>query len=91
MPVAPEPVPATHTLDLRSLTVDGRPWRVMLQCWNQTGLFYGRLIFIAPSGRLWLDAVEAFAGSTHREVLGQASSLSDGLLTSRLRRLVSGY
>jgi hypothetical protein len=82
---------STQTLDLRSLTVDGRPWRVMLQCWHHTGLFYGRLVFIAPSGKLWLDAVESFTGATHFEVLGQALSLPDGLLTNRLRKLVGDY
>ncbi|HUF50002.1 MAG TPA: hypothetical protein VMN60_04155 [Longimicrobiales bacterium] len=82
--------PATQTLDLRSLTVNGSAWRVMLQCWGNTGVFYGRLVFVGPSGRLWLDAVEAFTGSTEREVLGQALSLPEGLLENRLRRLVSG-
>jgi hypothetical protein len=78
----------TQTLDVRLLTVDGAPWRVMLQCWAATGLFYGRLIFVAPSGRLWLDAVEAFSGNDEHEVLGQALSLPEPLLASRLRRLV---
>ena len=79
----------TQTLDVRELDVDGAPWRVMLQCWGNTGLFYGRLVFVAPSGRLWLDAVESFSGSNEREVLGQALSLPEGLLENRLRRLVT--
>jgi hypothetical protein len=83
------PRAATQTLDVRSVTIDGRPFRVMLQCWNRTGLFYGRLIFVGPSGRLWLDAIEAFSGANQKEVLGQALSLPDGLLENRLRKLVS--
>jgi hypothetical protein len=79
----------TQTLDVRSLDVDGAAWRVMLQCWGKTGVFYGRLVFVAPSGRLWLDAVEAFSGSNQSDVLGQALSLPEGLLESRLRRLVT--
>lgn len=92
VPARPEAKPKarpTQTLDVRSLDVDGTPWRVMLQCWGNTGLFYGRLVFVAPSGRLWLDAVQSFSGSDQREVLGQALSLPEGLLENRLRRLVT--
>ncbi|HSJ10282.1 MAG TPA: hypothetical protein VK928_10220 [Longimicrobiales bacterium] len=80
---------ATQTLDVRSVTVDGKPFRVMLQCWTGTSGFYGRLVFVGRSGRLWMDAVEAFTGSSEHEVLGQALSLPEGLLQNRLRRLVS--
>jgi hypothetical protein len=79
----------TQTLDIRSVDVDGAAWRVMLQCWNSTGLYYGRFIFVGPSGRLWLDAVESFAGSTEHEVLGQALSLPECAFEDRLRRLVT--
>lgn len=78
----------TRTLDVRWLTVDGVPWRVQLECWRQTGVCYGRLIFVEPSGRHWLD-LRPLAGRTDRDVLGQALSLPDGLLASRLRELVS--
>jgi hypothetical protein len=79
----------TQTLDVRSVDVDGAAWRVMLQCWNSTGLYYGRFIFVGPSGRLWLDAVESFAGSSEHEVLGQALSLPECAFEDRLRRLVT--
>jgi hypothetical protein len=80
---------ATQTLDVRSLTLNGTAWRVMLQCWSRTGRFYGRFVFVAPSGRLWLDPVEAITGTSEDEVLGQALALSDGLLARRLRKLVT--
>jgi hypothetical protein len=80
---------STQTLDVRSLDLDGTAWRVMIQCWHSTGLYYGRFIFLGPTGRLWLDAVESFTGSTESEVLGQAQSLPEGMLASRLRRLVA--
>jgi hypothetical protein len=80
---------ATQTLDVRSLTLDGTPWRVMLQCWRNPECYYGRFVFVAPSGRLWLDSIEAFTGASEDEVLGQALSLPDGLLANRLRRLVT--
>lgn len=97
-PISPSIVPrpavsslprATQTLDVRSLHVDGAAWRVMLQCWGNTGVFYGRLVFVAPTGRLWLDAVQSFRGADEHEVLGQALSLPEGLLENRLRRLVT--
>lgn len=80
----------TQTLDVRSLEVDGTPWRVMLQCWKNTDLFYGRFVFVGPTGRLWLDSVESFAGTNENDVLGQALSLPDGTLARRLRKLVAG-
>lgn len=80
---------STRTLDVRSLDVDGAAWRVMLQCWGRTGMFYGRFVFVAPTGRLWLDAVESFSGADHTDVLGQALSLPENLLEYRLRRLVT--
>jgi hypothetical protein len=79
----------TQTLTVRSLNVDGAPWRVMLQCWNATGLYYGRFVYVAPTGRLWLDAVETFNGANEKEVLGQALLLPERHLENRLRRLVA--
>lgn len=89
-PVHCAATPEIRTLDVRSLDVDGVPWRVMLQCWKSTGLCHGRLVFVGPAGKLWLDAVESFSGDDTREVLGHARSLPDPLLEYRLRRLVSG-
>jgi hypothetical protein len=83
------PASVTQTLDVCLLSVDGADWRVMLQCWGNTGLYYGRLVFVGPSGRLWLDAVESFSGSDELEVLDQALSLPQPLLANRLRRLVT--
>ncbi len=79
----------TETLDVRTITIDGRTWRVLLQCWNQTRHVYGRLVFVEPTGRIWTDGSEAFSGDTRFEVIGQALSVPDGLLTSRLRRILA--
>jgi hypothetical protein len=93
---APLPAPVTdtastataRTIDVRWLTVDGVAWKVQLECWRQTGRSFGRLVFIEPSGRLWLD-MQPFQGRSDRDVLGQAMALSDRLLASRLREVVS--
>ena len=79
---------STRTVDVRWLTVDGVSWKVQLECWRQTGRSYGRLVFVEPSGRLWLD-MQPFHGRSDNEVVGQAMALSDGLLASRLREVVS--
>ena len=79
----------TETLDVRTISIDGRSWRVLLQCWNQTRLCYGRLVFVEPTGRLWTDACEAFSGTSRFEVIGQALSVPDNLLTHRLKRILS--
>jgi hypothetical protein len=83
------PVPSTRTLDVRSLNVDGEPWRVLLQCWRERGRSLGRLVFVAPTGRLWTDALHPLSGMTHDDVLGQALSLPERALASRLRELAS--
>jgi hypothetical protein len=77
-----------RTVDVRWLTVDGIQWRVRLEYWNQSGLCFGRLVFVEPSGRLWLD-IQPFRGRSDREVLNQALALSNHLLVSRLREVVS--
>lgn len=81
----------SQTLDVRSLNLNGAAWRVMLQCWHGTERCYGRFVFVAPSGRLWMDSMEALSGTTEDDVLGQALSLPDVLLARRLRRLVVDY
>jgi hypothetical protein len=78
---------ATRTLTIRMLAVDGAPYRVLLQCWQQTGCYFGRLVFIDPVGRLWLDNVQPIGGLSAEDVLRQARALPDPLLTSRLRLL----
>jgi hypothetical protein len=80
----------TLTVDVRSVELDGAPWRVLLQCWGTAGGVRGRLVFVAPSGRLLPDSLETFSGTTRHEVLCHARTLPDGQLARRLRRLVAG-
>ena len=87
VPVTPVPPDGT-ALDVRSLRVDGRTWRVQLQCWREQRSCYGRLVFIEPTGRSWADVVQSFSGATQFEVLGQALSMPDRLLATRLRQLL---
>jgi hypothetical protein len=87
-PVRP-PRPSTRTLDVRALHIDGKAWRVLLQCWREQGRWLGRIVFVAPTGRLWTDSRHPFSGRTQEDVLGQALSLPDRALASRLRELVS--
>jgi hypothetical protein len=89
MPVYRDDAGLTETVDVRTITIDGRTWRVLLQCWNQTRRCYGRLVFVEPTGRLWTEASETFSGDTRFEVIGQALTVTDGLLTTRLRRILS--
>lgn len=86
--IAGEATAVTRVMDVRSLQVDGTAWRVRLECWGNRGTCWGRLVFVEPSGRLWLD-IQPLRGRSDRDVLGQALSLPEDLLTSRLRTLVS--
>jgi len=79
---------SAQLLDVRSLRLDGRTWRVQLQCWEEAHLCHGRLVFIDVSGRPWPDALQAFSARTQLEVLGQALSIPDRALASRLRQLI---
>ena len=81
----------TQTLDVRSLTMDGTAWRVMLQCRHGDGRCHGRFVFVSPSGRLWLDPMDSLTAPTEDDLVGQARSLPDRLLARRLRRLVASY
>lgn len=87
--IAVAPGQSGEAVNLRDLEVDGAPWRVLLQCWCDSSQWYGRLLFIAPSGRLWVDTVEPFSGSSPSEVMGQALALPEQTLTCRLRELIS--
>jgi hypothetical protein len=78
----------TH-VPVRTLHFAGMQWRVLLQCWQENGQYCGQLLFIGPAGHLRRDPKHPFTGSTRAEIVDQALSLSDGLLTYRLRELVS--
>lgn len=80
---------AGQVLDVRSLRLDGRTWRVQLQCWQDARQCYGRLVFIDVTGRPWPDALQALSARTQLEVLGQALSITDRTLASRLRQLIT--
>ncbi len=79
--------PVTRTLTIRTVAIDGAHYRVLLQCWPQAGGHYGRLVFVDPVGRLWLDHVQPIGGMSVDDVVRQARELPDRLLTSRLRRV----
>lgn len=87
--IAVAPGRSGEAVSLRDLDVDGSPWRVLLQCWCESQQWYGRLLFIAPTGRLWVDTVEPFSGSSLREVMGKALALPDRTLACRLKELIS--
>lgn len=83
------PGPSGEAISIRDLEIDGRSWRVLLQCWYDSDQWFGRLLFIAPSGRLWIDTVEPIRGTSSREVMSKALALPDRILACRLRELIS--
>lgn len=87
--IAIAPGQSGEAVNLRKLEVDGSAWRVLLQCWCDADQWYGRLLFIAPSGRLWVDTMEPFSGATPHDVMVQALALPDRTLACRLRELIS--
>ncbi len=87
--IASGPGPSGEAISLRDLEIDGLSWRVLLQCWHDADRWFGRLLFIAPTGRLWVDTVEPMSGTSSREVMGKALALPDRTLAYRLRELIS--
>lgn len=87
--IAVGPGQSGEAVSLRDLEIDGLSWRVLLQCWHGPDRWFGRLLFIAPSGRLWVDTVEPMSGASPRDVMGQALALPDRTLACRLRELIS--
>lgn len=90
-PSAPERpgLPTGEAVELRRIEVEGRAWRVLVECWCDAGLWYGRLLFMEPTGRRWADPARAFSGRSRRDVLDQAFALPDRLLACRLREAIS--
>ena len=81
---------AHNSEPVRTLELGGRAWTVMLESWREKGRYYGRLTFVAPSGKKWSDPLAAFNGQSSHDVLDQALALSDRLLAYRLREVISG-
>jgi hypothetical protein len=79
-----------HTEPVRTLELNGRVWKVLLESWRERDRCYGRLLFVGPSGKQWREPMPEFSADTDGEVLVQARSLSDGLLAYKLRDVISG-
>ena len=78
-----------ESFDLRDLRIEGRNWRVVLEYWGGSDGWFGRILYIGPSGRCWKDPSDLLRGATPREVLGQALALPEGALVGRVRALIS--
>lgn len=81
--------PATRTIEMCGLNVDGDSWRVLLQAWNETGVWHGQLVFVGPLGRICSDGMAPFSGPSYHAVLQQAMALSEHVLAGRLRSVMS--
>jgi hypothetical protein len=73
-------------VDLRTLEVDGHPWRVMLECWAEGGRWLARLVFVAPGGQVCADQ-RSLEGDSVLEVISQAFRLPEQTLAGRLRSI----
>ena len=74
-----------RTQQIRTLELGGRVWRVMLESWRDRGRCYGRLLFVAPSGKLWYDrqarhprkqAIQAMRAAVEGRIEGREVSLA---------------
>jgi hypothetical protein len=89
VPAPARPSAGCRTEPVRTLRLGDVQWRVLLQCWQDQGWYFGQLIFLGPGGHLQRDPLHPLTGPTRRDVFEQALSLSDRLLTYRLKDLVS--
>lgn len=74
-------------LEIRRTRIDGDPWRVRLQCWAEDGTWRGRLFFVSPTGRFWVDDRPCLTGESALQVLSQALSMPDQALAGRIRKV----
>ncbi|MGH7470182.1 MAG: hypothetical protein ACRENP_19725 [Longimicrobiales bacterium] len=86
---AAPPTSGCRTEPVRTLRLGEVQWRVLLQCWQDQGWYFGQLIFLGPAGHLQRDPLHPLTGPTRRDVFDQALALSDRLLAYRLKDLVS--
>lgn len=66
--------------------MDGRSWRVMVECWAEDGRWLARLVFVAPGGQVCADRSSLEGGSVV-EVISQAFRLPEQTLAGRLRSI----
>jgi hypothetical protein len=79
---------AADHVDIRRLDIDGRPWKVMVQCWAEEGRWIGRLLFIGPDGHARMEEQSSIEGGSALEVLSSALSIPDQTLAGRIRRAI---
>jgi hypothetical protein len=79
---------AADHVDIRRLDIDGRPWKVMVQCWAEEGRWIGRLLFIGPDGSARMEEQCSIEGGSALEVLSSALSIPDQTLAGRIRRAI---
>lgn len=79
-------VGAGDSVDIRHVEVAGSDWRVMVQCWEASGRWVGRLLFVGPGGRAWMEEDWSISGRTALEVLSRALAIPEESLSGRLRR-----
>lgn len=96
---APAPVPTARPrtggqsdgpdrVDIRRLEIDGRSWKVMVQCWAEGGRWVGRLLFVGPDGRACTDEDSTLEGGSAIDVLSTALSIPEQTLAGRIRRAI---
>ncbi len=90
-PARPLPAsgPGTEMIELSELSLDGAPWRVLLQAWSERGSWRGQFLFVGPLGRVFSDGLAPFTGTSYHDILRQAMGLSEQVLAVRLRDVVS--
>ena len=77
--------PGADRVDVRSIDLDGSPWRVMVECWAEAGRWKARLVFVAPGGQACNDR-RTFEGPSAVAVISQAFAIPEPTLAGRLRR-----
>jgi hypothetical protein len=83
---APMAARAADQVDIRQLYIDGRAWKVMVECWADGGRWLGRFVFVGPDGHPHVDDQSSLEGDSALEILSSALSMPDQALAGRIRR-----
>ncbi len=87
-PPATSPTTGADQVDIRRLEIDGRQWKVLVQCWSRGDRWVGRLLFVGPDGQALAEEDSSLEGGSAIEILSSALAIPEQTLAGLIRRTI---